>query len=328
MSTDGYGLGRLERLGGVREVWPDEAVDFTPWLAENIDVLSDAIGLPLTVVAQEVAVGEFRLDIHAVDADGQAVVIENQLGPSDHSHLGQLLVYASGLEAATAVWITTRLREDHRSALTWLNERTDAGVRAFGVELSLARIGDSVPAPVLDVVVEPNEWARATKKTANAATSDLQQARMAFYDDVFGLVTTRYPAIQPPKTQPGNWISFASGPFGYYCLTFSRAGYRVEVFLDTQERRTTKALYDGLRARREEIEAAVGFALEWDRTDENRSSRIWASLPGFDLLQADEATRDEAVEWSAERAIGLHRHLDGTLREQAALLKRGVGLAE
>lgn len=114
-------------------MWQHESGDFTPWLAANIDVLSDAIGLPLTVVGQEVLVGDFRLDIHATDPDGNTVIIENQLEPSDHFHLGQLLVYASGLEATTGIWITTRLRDEHRSALTWLNERTDSDVRAFGI---------------------------------------------------------------------------------------------------------------------------------------------------------------------------------------------------
>ena len=164
MATDAYGLGRLERLANPRDIWKHEASDFTPWLAENIDVLSDAIGLPLTVVGQEVLVGDFRVDIHATDPDGMNVIIENQLEPSDHSHLGQLLVYASGIEASTAIWITTRLRDEHRSALVWLNERTDADVRAFGIEVSIVRIGDSLCAPVLDVVVEPNDWAEAERK--------------------------------------------------------------------------------------------------------------------------------------------------------------------
>lgn len=126
-TTDALGLGRLERVEDLRGVWQHEAGSFTPWLASNVEVLSDAIGLPLTVLGQEVHVGEFRLDIQAEDPDGNPVIVENQLATSDHSHVGQLLVYASGIGASTVVWITTRLREEHRSALSWLNERTDTG---------------------------------------------------------------------------------------------------------------------------------------------------------------------------------------------------------
>jgi uncharacterized protein DUF4268 len=42
------------------------------------------------------------------------------------------------------VWITTRFRDEHRQALTWLNEHTD---HFFGVELEVVRIGGSAPAP-------------------------------------------------------------------------------------------------------------------------------------------------------------------------------------
>ncbi|WP_290055892.1 DUF4268 domain-containing protein [Amycolatopsis solani] len=322
MTTDAYGLGRLERLADPRDVWKHEAADFTPWLAENIDVLSDAIGLPLSVVGQEVLVGDFRVDIHATDPDGRNVIIENQLEPSDHSHLGQLLVYASGLEAATAIWITPRLREEHRSALVWLNERTDADVRAFGIEVGLVRIGASVRAPVLDVVVKPNDWAKAAKETSKAVVSPKNQQRMAFFEDVFDLMATTYPAIRAPKTQTASWCSFASGPFGYYSLTFTKQGYRVEIYLDSGGKEANKQVFDELYGERQVVQEALGFELDWARLDNNRSSRIATYLEGFDLETADEATRQRAVEWSVDRATALHRQFDVRLRELAKLAKR------
>src|SRR5436190_9689921 len=42
------------------------------------------------------------------------VVIENQLKPSDHGHLGQLLTYAAGTQdGLTAVWIASVIRPEH-----------------------------------------------------------------------------------------------------------------------------------------------------------------------------------------------------------------------
>ncbi|RSD16296.1 DUF4268 domain-containing protein [Amycolatopsis eburnea] len=321
MGTDAYGLGRLERLANPRDIWKHEAGDFTPWLAANIDVLSDAIGLPLTVVGQEVLVGDFRVDIHATDPDGKNVIIENQLELSDHSHLGQLLVYASGLGASTAIWITTRLREEHRSALIWLNERTDADVRAFGIEVSVVHIGDSPRAPVLDVVVEPNDWAKAAKETSKAVASPKNQQRMAFFEDVFDLMATTYPAIRAPKLQAASWCSFASGPFGYYGLSFTKQGYRVEIHLDTGSESSTKQIFDELAANRESMEQLVGYELNWDRLDENRSSRIATYLAGFELETAGEDVRQQAVKWSVERATALHQHFDGRLRSLAKAAK-------
>jgi hypothetical protein len=90
-------------------VWTSEAGDFTPWLAENLDVLADELGMSLTLIAMEVPVGEFWLDIQAQTADGGVVIVENQLERTDHGHLGQLLVYASGLEASAVVWVAPRI---------------------------------------------------------------------------------------------------------------------------------------------------------------------------------------------------------------------------
>src|SRR4051812_28339062 len=169
MELDRKGLGRLRRVANARDVWTSEAADFTPWLAENLDVLADELGMSLTLLATEVPVGEFRLDIEAQTNDGRVVIIENQLDRTDHGHLGQLLVYASGLEAAAVVWVAPRFRDDHRRTLDWLNERTDTGVDFFGVEVSVVQTGEMSPrAPVFEVVARPNDWQKGVKETSPA----------------------------------------------------------------------------------------------------------------------------------------------------------------
>lgn len=152
--------------------------------------------------------------------------------------------------------------------------------------------------------------------------SELQRSRMAFFADVFDVVSERYSAIRRPSVQPENWCQFASGPFGYYSLVFSSAGFRMEVYLDTGERESTKAIFDQLHARREDLELTLGFPLIWLRNDDVRSSRIGAALSGFDLARTDDDTRNEAVRWSADRAIALHRVLDDELRQLAMAYRR------
>ena len=290
-------------------------------MADNIEVLSAAIGLPLTLVQREVPIGDFRLDIHAVDPDGKAVIIENQLEPSDHAHLGQLLLYASGLGASTVVWITARIRQEHRSALNWLNDRTDSDVRVFGIEVGVVQIGQSVKAPVLDVVVEPNEWAKAAKRSTSAPTTQRNQARMLFFERVADLLASEYPKIRVPRTQVSNWCSFAAGPFGYYALSFARLGYRVEVFLDSGERESTKRLFDDLYSRRAKLHTELGFELVWDRLEANRGSRVACYLAAFDLVSSDAQTRESAAHWSKDRIIAMHRVLDPELRRITAQIR-------
>ena len=42
----------------IRNIWSNEASNFTPWLAENIDRLGDVIDMNLTVIEEEKPVEE------------------------------------------------------------------------------------------------------------------------------------------------------------------------------------------------------------------------------------------------------------------------------
>ena len=148
-------IGQIERVD-VRSVWPDEAQDFTPWLAKNLALLGDELGLELELVESEAAVGDFSLDILATDKrTGRPMTIENQMGRSDHQHLGQMLTYAAGHDAGTVVWIASDFREEHRAAVEWLNRGTNEEIDFYAVEISSIRIGDSLPAPLFQTVARP-----------------------------------------------------------------------------------------------------------------------------------------------------------------------------
>lgn len=160
-------LGRLSPIPA-RQVWPHEAADFTPWLLANADVLSDALGMDLELEAAEHPVGGFSLDLIGTDRTGGGrVIVENQLDVSDHNHLGQILTYAGGTDPTHIVWVAPAFREEHRAAMEWLNERTDSNTRFFAVQVDVVRIGDSEPAPLLTLVVRPNDWGKAVKASAH-----------------------------------------------------------------------------------------------------------------------------------------------------------------
>ena len=152
-------LARLEAVDP-RTCWKNEAADFTPWLAEaeNIKLLGDTIGLDLELEAQEKGVGPFRADLLCKSTvDDSFVLIENQLERTDHSHLGQLLTYAAGLQAVTIVWIAHKMTDEHRAALDWLNEVTNSQINFFGLEIELWKIERSPLAPRFNVVSKPND---------------------------------------------------------------------------------------------------------------------------------------------------------------------------
>ena len=169
----------------LRTAWPDEARDFTPWLSQNLDRLSRAIGIPMELEGTEVPVQEFSADVLARDpTDNSLILIENQLEQTDHNHLGQILTYLAGLEARTIIWIASDFREPHLSAIRWLNDHTSDPFAFFAVQVKVLRIGNdqsSPVSPVFEVLEKPNEWDRKITDTKNEALNGLQKFRHDFW---------------------------------------------------------------------------------------------------------------------------------------------------
>lgn len=162
-------LGKLEQITDLRSVWKHEAKDFTPWLAkeENLEILSEAVGIDIVVEEQESNVGDFSVDLFATEeGTGRRIIIENQLEETNHDHLGKIITYASGKEAEVIIWIVRKARDEHKQAIEWLNQHTDDKFEFFLIEIELWKINDSEPAPKFNIVERPNTWAKAMKKTA------------------------------------------------------------------------------------------------------------------------------------------------------------------
>jgi hypothetical protein len=157
------GLGRLERLD-LKSFWGEQLPDLTPWFLQNIDLLSETLGIDITPLEREINVDTGAFNVLGADATGRPIVIENRLEATDHNQLGQVIVHASGLDAAVVIWVAPRFHEEFRRGLDWLNDRTDSKVDFFGVEIGLVRIGRSLPAPVLDVVVQPRNWRKGGRR--------------------------------------------------------------------------------------------------------------------------------------------------------------------
>lgn len=330
MTTDSKNLGRLRRVANPRSVWSSEAGDFTPWLAENIDVLADELGMTLTVVTTEVSVGEFWLDIQAEDESGRTVIVENQLERTDHGHLGQSLVYAAGLDASAVVWVATRFREDHRSAMDWLNERTDNTVGFFGVEVSVVQIGDEGPrAPVFTVVSRPNDWQKSVKSAGGAdveSVNPVNADRQDFFADVLGAVNKHRPSIRVPARSRYNWTSFAFGPFGNWGLSIANDKLRIEAYLDLKDRDLTKRLFDQFYLERETLEARVGAgAFNWERLDDKRACRI-AVYHSISL--EDEEQRQQAESWAESTLVSMYDALNEPLRTAAGVVRAAALAAD
>jgi hypothetical protein len=463
-------LGRLERLD-LRSFWGEQLPDLTPWFLQNVDLLSQTLGIDITPLEREINVDAGAFNVLGADALGRPIVIANRLEATDHSQLGQLIVEASGLEAAVVIWVAPHFRDEFRRGLEWLNERTDQQVDFFGVEIGLVRIGRSLPAPVLDVVVQPQNWRKAGRRRsplpmkaprrgpaaapapapeadgppgsrgrhespapepppapryqpapepppasryepeaapqrepepppaaryqpaaqpeeppaaryepapeppppapppaaryepapeppspaapyqpapdpepppvpryapaaptpqpqpvapppmASEQAGGLQpvELRHRFFEAMFDSVAIRRPGFRIPKFGYENWVGFAAGPFGFYDVAFTANGaVRAGIYLDMQERTSTKRLFDDLFAERLAVETAVGRILSWERLDDRRASRIVDYREIRDLGSREE--RRVVADWAAETVVKLMEALDDRLRSTAALL--------
>ena len=158
----------------LREAWPDEVADFTPWLEDNLQRLSRVIGMPLEPDHSQVSVNGFTADVLATfPVNDSRVVIENQLDGTDHAHLGQILSNMARLEAQTAIWVAREFQPAHLSTIRWLNINTPGDFNFFAVKLRAVRIGDfpAPIAPIFEVVAQPHDWDRRMQAIDRAAQS-------------------------------------------------------------------------------------------------------------------------------------------------------------
>jgi hypothetical protein len=294
-------LGTLKRKDA-REIWRHEAHEFTPWLKENIALLSAALGMDLDLVETEVRVGPFAADLVAKDvSNDRLVVIENQLESTDHGHLGQLLTYGAGSEAHVFVWISPEFREEHRAALDWLNEHSDPDSLFFGVVIELLVVDDSRPAPNFRLVSFPNEVSKAGTG-ARSTRSPRMDAYAAFYSSVLSLFKERFPGeTSVSKASGDSWLSMSIGRAGFstgWAFTADRR-FRVELYIDLGDVTLNEALFDQLHLHRGDIETAMSQGLDWDRLDGKRGCRISLYYPASPVSVMDgETSLTQLKEWA------------------------------
>ena len=282
-------LGNLTKIG-LRECWDTEDRDFTPWLAQekNIILLGETIGIELEIEAQEKNVGPFRADILCKDTlTNNWVLIENQLERTDHTHLGQLLTYAAGLNAVTIVWVSAKFTEEHRATLDWLNEITDTSFNFFGLEIELWKIGESSVAPKFNIISKPNDWTKRISKAADQIQrQNLSEAKIlqrdyweAFREYLFDKGSN----INPTKALPQHWMNIALGRSGFVLnaiasmynsenKSFDIGEIRAEVIIYDQE---AKSYYALLEQQKEKIENDFGEPLIWYNPEDANNCRIY-----------------------------------------------------
>ncbi|MBQ27995.1 MAG: hypothetical protein CMH81_07670, partial [Nitrospiraceae bacterium] len=230
-----------------RDIWAHEAHDFTKWLAiaENIALLSEELQMQFENVSVESSAGRYFVDIVADVAENSGkAIIENQLDITNHKHLGQLITYASALEAKFILWMVTDFNEEHRQAIDWLNRHISEQINFFLIQVEVYRIDDSLPAPKFNVICEPNNWGRMMQSSASGnKVSDTKLLQHDYWEQLIA-------AAHQKKTK----LSFGSKarPQHWYNLAFGTSRATISLTINTQKKilgceiyiRNDKELFD------------------------------------------------------------------------------------
>ncbi len=305
-------LGKLEPVA-VTQIWTHEAHEFTPWLVQNLELLSEALDMPLESPQKEVVLQEAgRVDILAKlrsdDDTEETVAIENQLGPADSDHFARLIGYAASQDARILVWVASEFAPYHRRNLEWLNEK--GTIEIYGVQVKAWRIGDAF-AVDLSVVVTPNPQA---KRNAGL-TSNSNTAYAHLYRPVVAQLRR---ADLPPISRGGwrgKWRAFQTGyePH-FYSLGLESVGEARAYFEARGE--DAQAVYGALLEDRMEIDKElVDAEVEW------HERQRWVAVKTKASLDDAEEKHEETRQWMVENLLNLRKVIQPRLDQIMAELR-------
>lgn len=297
-------VAKLERVA-LREAFPSEVKNLSRWVQTNIDELNAATNLSLSNANVERPAGDFSVDLIAEDDTGGKVIIENQLGKSDHDHLGKLLTYLTAHEAQIAVWIVEKPRVEHVNAIAWLNQSSSA--EFYLVKIEAFKIGNSDPAPLLTLIVGPSPETKIIAEE-NEKFQARHSERVQFWKGLLEIASQKTPLHGGRSPTKANWIAGPSGisgiSFNYVVLEHEA---RVEVWIarGSGKRAENKTIFRRLFEQREEIERTFGEKLDWQPLEGSDACRIQITTTtgGY----RDPEMWATIYDWLTDRMVALER---------------------
>lgn len=293
-------LAKLQKID-LRDVWGHEALDFTNWLVEkeNLDLLSEEIGVDIKPISTEANVGQFKVDILAEEENsGRKIIIENQLEDTNHDHLGKIITYAAGYDAEIIIWVVRDYREEHQKAVGWLNEHTDEHISFFLIKVELWQVGDSDPAPKFEVIVSPNEWAKIIKTSpAGGELTETKLQQLDFWTKFKNFVRATDTKIRLQTPRPQHWYDVSSGSSDAHIALSINSRENLlgcEIYISRN-----KELFNFLQENKEKIEKEAGERAEW--VDAPVASRIKIKKEVSDVF--DQSRSGDYFMWLYEKTI-------------------------
>lgn len=275
-------ISKIETIS-LRKHFKSESGDFTPWLADNLDYVSETIHRKLVNPLTEQTSENFRVDIQSELEDGSVVVIENQFGDSNHDHLGKIITYRTAFDAKVAIWIVEKAKQEHVEAVNWLNE-TDNGCDFHLLELRLIRIMDSPLGPLFTIKSAPSKEAREKGEIRRAETHR-HEMRFKFWTELLNVFKADkgMPAFRNTSPTKDSFISSGTGIGGVqWTLWVTKNSVRCELRIDRGKGSEDEniRLFHQLEKERTDINKQYGSELNWMELKDYRATSIRTEFLG------------------------------------------------
>ena len=304
--TNNITLGTIT-TGTLKDVWPGEATDFTPWLADNLHIFDEKIGCELVFENREHRIGNFTADIIATDTStNRKVIIENQYGKTNHDHLGKILTYATNSNAGIVVWLAENFQPEHRVALDFLNQNLSMNdyLRIYAFEVSVIRIDQSKPALILNMVASPPT--NIVAASSDLGASETKEKYRSFFQELIDQLRTIHHFTNARVAQPQNWYSFSSenSKLFKYSVNFTNSGkFKVEIYIDSGDGDLNAQLFEFLLNSRDEIDKEFDGKLSWEPLENRRACRIATYIDGS--IDSDTQVLTDITKWAINNLLRL-----------------------
>ena len=295
-------LGKMEKVEDLRTIWKHEAQDFSKWLSkeENLEMLSNTVGINIVLDERESNVGNFYIDLYATEeGTGRKIIIENQLESTNHEHLGKIITYASGKGADIVIWIVKYARDEHKQAIEWLNQHTDENINFFLIEVELWKIDNSLPAIKFNVAESPNSFVESIE--VEKSLSNIKKLQLKFWKNFKGYILSKPTfrrVFSPRRPQPQHWYDFSTGIAQLHIsLTVNTKKNSLQACIYIHD---NKEMFKKFKLYKNEIENKIGEKTEWKVA--NKDCRIIVSHNG-NIQKENYWT--EYFEWLHDKSLKL-----------------------
>ena len=220
------------------------------------------------------------------------------------------------MEAKVGIWIVNNRRPEHVAAINWLNESASADF--YLVKLEAIKIEESLPAALFTEIVGPSKEAIKIRKTKG----DLTERHLAIHRFWTALLE-----IAKKKTKlhtnisPGyeNWVSTGAGLPNGLSLQYSVRQQESSIYLqiDTGDGETSKAIFEHLLSKKNEIEKEFDGELEWNAKEGRRSCYIGRdiSIAGWGKEDKWADAHEALIDTMIKLEQSLRPHLDSDLSQ-------------